>query len=131
MITDPISDFIIRLKNGSDAKKPFVEMPYSKFSEAVAYALKKAGYVESIEKKGKLFDRTILVNLLYYPDSGARIHDVERISKPSRRVYKRVSDLRGYRSGFGNSFLSTPKGVMTDEEAKREKVGGEVLFRIW
>lgn len=131
MVTDPISDFIIRLKNGSDAKKPVVSVPFSKFVNNVAEALKKAGYVESIEKKGKLFDRTLDITLMYYPATGARIHGLERISKPSRRVYLKYTDIRTYRSGFGNTFFSTPKGVMTDEEAKRAKVGGEVLFKIW
>lgn len=131
MITDPISDFIVRLKNGSDAKKPFVETPYSKFADNVAHALLKAGYVDSVEKKGGPFDRTIVVGLRYFEGSGARIHGVERVSKPSRRVYQRSSDIRVYRSGFGHTVLSTPKGVLIDEDAKRAKAGGEVLFKIW
>jgi small subunit ribosomal protein S8 len=61
----------------------------------------------------------------------ARVNGVERISKLSKRIYQRSSDIRVFRSGFGNTFLSTPKGVMTDMEAKKNKVGGEVLFRIW
>lgn len=131
MVTDPIGDFIIRLKNGSDAKKPFVEVLYSKFAENVAYALKNAGYVENVEVKGKLFDRVIVVTLRYFDGTGARIHGVERVSKPSRRVYQRCSDIRTYRSGYGNVVFSTPKGILVDEDAKRQKVGGEVLFKIW
>jgi small subunit ribosomal protein S8 len=130
MVTDPIADLITRLKNGSDAGKPVVEVSYSKFGENVLHALKKAGYVNTIEKKGKLFTRNLAVSLVYF-DSGARIHGVERISKPSRRVYQKSSDIRMYRSGFGNTFLSTPKGIMIDAEAKKHKVGGEVLFKIW
>lgn len=130
MVTDPISDFIIRIKNGSDAKKPVVSVPYSKFVNAVAEALKKAGYIETIEKKGKLFDRTLDIGLIYFP-TGARIHGAERISKPSRRIYQKATDIRTFRSGFGNTFLSTPKGVLTDMDAKKLKVGGEVLFKIW
>ncbi|MCX6715826.1 MAG: 30S ribosomal protein S8 [Candidatus Taylorbacteria bacterium] len=131
MVTDPISDLIIRLKNGSNAKKPIVSVPYSKFVENVAHALKKAGYVESVEKKGKDFDRTVEIGMIYAVPGGARIHDVERISKSSRRVYQKATDIRTYRSGFGNTFYSTPKGVLTDMEAKRIKVGGEVLFKSW
>lgn len=131
MVTDPISDFIIRLKNGSDAKKTVVSVPYSKFVDNVAHALKKAGYVESVEKKGKDLDRTLEISMLYAAGSGPRIHGVERISKSSRRVYQKATDIRTYRSGFGNTFYSTPKGVLTDIEAKRVKVGGEVLFKIW
>jgi small subunit ribosomal protein S8 len=130
MVTDPISDLIIRIKNASDAKKPSVIISYSSFAENVAHALKKAGYVSAIEKKGKPFTRELIIGLVYF-DSGARIHGVERISKPSRRIYQKSTDIRMYRSGFGNTFLSTPKGVLMDEEAKKLKVGGEVLFKIW
>ena len=130
MVTDPIGDLIIRLKNGSDAKKPFVIISYSRFGENVIHALKKAGYVSTIEKKGKPFSREMEVTLVYF-DTGARIHGVERISKPSRRVYAKSIDLRVYRSGFGNTFLSTSKGIMTDVEARKNKLGGEVLFKIW
>lgn len=130
MVTDPIADFIVRLKNGSDAKKPSVEVSYSRFNENIAHALKKAGYLESVEKQGKPFTRSLALGLVYFPH-GSRITGVERISKPSRRIYLKSNDIRTFRSGFGNAFLSTPKGVMVDQEAKRLKVGGEVLFRIW
>jgi small subunit ribosomal protein S8 len=130
MVTDPISGLIIRLKNGSLAKKPSVIVTYSRFAENVAHALKKAGYLTSIEKKGKLFDRELELGLVYF-ESGARIRGVERVSKPSRRIYVKSGDIRMYRSGFGNTFLSTPQGIMTDIEAKKNNVGGEVLFKIW
>ncbi|MBU6231254.1 MAG: 30S ribosomal protein S8 [Patescibacteria group bacterium] len=130
MVTDPVSDFIIRLQNASFAGKPDVAVSYSKFLDSIAHALKKAGYVESVEKKGALLNRELVINLRYF-DTGPRIHGVERVSKPSKRIYQRYGDIRVFRSGFGNSFLSTPKGVLADEEAKRLKVGGEVLFRIW
>jgi len=131
MITDPISDLIIRIKNGSDANKPTVEVCYSKFAENVAHALKKAGFLSSVEKKSKKpISAGLEVGLVYF-DGEPRIHGVERISKPSRRMYLKSSDIRMYRSGFGNTFLSTPKGIMIDVEAKKNKVGGEVLFKIW
>ena len=130
MVTDPISDLIIRLQNASRSGKPSVVVLQSKFAENIAHALKKAGYIESVEKKGKLFSRELVLGLRYFA-TGARIHGVERVSKPSRRIYLKANDIRMYRSGFGNTFLSTPKGVMIDSEAKRLKVGGEVLFRIW
>jgi small subunit ribosomal protein S8 len=130
MVTDPISDFIIRIKNGSAAGKATVEVSYSRFAENVAHALKKAGYLTSVEKKGKPFTRSLVLGLVYF-DTMARINNVERISKPSRRIYQKYNDIRTVRSGFGNSFLSTSKGIMADQEAKRLKLGGEVLFRIW
>ncbi len=131
MITDPISDLLIRVKNGSDANKPSVEVIYSKFAESVAHALKKAGYVSSIEKKSTgTVGATLLLGLVYINGS-PRIHGAERISRPSRRMYQKSGDIRMYRSGFGNTFLSTPKGVLVDVDAKKSKVGGEVLFKIW
>jgi small subunit ribosomal protein S8 len=131
MTTDPISDLIIRIKNGSDANMPSVEVVYSKFAENVAHALKKAGYISSVEKKGNKVFNTALHLQLVYLSGMPRIHGVERVSKPSRRIYQKASDIRMYRSGFGNTFLSTPKGVLADVEAKKNKVGGEVLFKIW
>ncbi len=130
MVTDPISDFIIRLKNGSEAKKPTVIVSNSKLAFSIAQALKKAGYINSVEKKGKLFSRELEIGLKYF-ETGARINGVERISKSSKRMYVKSGDIRTYRSGFGNTFISTSKGIMTDAEAKKNKVGGEVLFKIW
>jgi small subunit ribosomal protein S8 len=128
MVTDPISDFIIRLQNASNARKASVAVIQSKFAENIAHLLKKSGYVSSVEKnKNK---REIILGLVYF-DGEARIHGVERISKPSKRVYQKSTDIRSYRSGFGNVIFSTPKGVLTDVEAKKLKVGGEVLFKIW
>ena len=130
MVTDPISDLIIRIKNGSDAKKPVVVVPYSKYIENIAHALKKAGYISTIERKGKVFTSNLELGLVYL-DTVPRINGVERISKPSRRIYIKAQDIRMYRSGFGNSFISTSKGIMTDVDAKKNKVGGELLFKIW
>lgn len=130
MVTDPISDFIIRIQNASSAGKPSVVVSYSKYLENIAHALKNAGYLESVEKKNKILPHELVLGLRYFA-TGARIHGVERISKPSRRIYQKANDIRMYRSGFGNTFLSTPKGILIDEEAKRLKVGGEVLFRMW
>lgn len=131
MVTDPISDLIIRVQNASFAGKASVSISYSKFAENVAHALKKAGYVSSVEKKGKPIVNELILGLVYFENNVARIHGVERISKPSRRLYQKSTDIRTYRSGFGNTFLSTSKGVLVDEDAKRLKVGGEVLFKIW
>ena len=130
MVTDPISDLIIRLQNASNAGKLLVEVTYSKFAENVAHALKKAGYVTSVERKGKKTANGLELGIAYVGEV-PRIHGVERISKPSRRMYLKSSDIRMYRSGFGNTFLSTPKGILVDQEAKKNNVGGEVLFKIW
>lgn len=130
MVTDPISDLIIRLKNGSDAGKILVSVSYSKLTENIAHALKKAGYVTTVERKGKQLRDGLELGVVNFSGE-PRIHGVERISKPSKRVYLKYNDIRVYRSGFGNTFLSTPKGILTDMDAKKQKVGGEVLFKIW
>jgi small subunit ribosomal protein S8 len=130
MITDPISNFIISLKNASDAKKTSISVPYSALKESIAHALKKAGYVLNIEKKGKKVIKTLDVELAYIGEE-PRIHGVDRISKPSRRIYQKAKDIHMWKSGFGNTVFSTPKGILLDIDAKKNKVGGEVLFKIW
>jgi small subunit ribosomal protein S8 len=130
MVTDPIADFIIRLKNASDAHKDAVSVPYSSLKEAIAQTLKKSGFIKSVEKKGKDVSKTLEIELLYIGNE-PRIHDVARISKPSRRLYQGSKDIRSYKSGYGAYVYSTPKGVLSDSEARAYKVGGEILFRIW
>lgn len=130
MVTDPISDFMIRLKNGSSAKKQTVLVTYSRLVENIAHALKKSGYISSVEKSGKDMNKSLEIGLVYIGDE-PRIHEVERISKSSRRIYQKHGDIRMYKSGFGNTFFSTTKGIMADVDAKKHKVGGEVLFKIW
>ncbi len=131
MITDPISDLVIRIKNASSAGKATLSIRHTNFIESVAHALKKAGYLSTVEKKKDSTSFPVLEIGLIYFGKEPRVHNVERISKPSRRIYTRASDLRTFRSGFGNVVLSTPKGVLIDTDAKKQKVGGEVLFRIW
>jgi small subunit ribosomal protein S8 len=130
MVTDPIANFITSLKNASDARKTVITVPYSVLKESIAHALMKAGYVSAIEKKGKKAVKTLDVSLVYIGDE-PRVHGVDRISKPSRRIYQKSKDIRMFKSGFGNTVFSTPKGVLLDIDAKKHKVGGEVLFKIW
>jgi small subunit ribosomal protein S8 len=130
MVTDPISNFIISIKNASDARKDSISVPYSALKENIAHVLMKGGYVSAVEKKGKKVIKTLEVGLVYIGDE-PRVHGVDRISKPSRRVYQGAKDIRMFKSGFGNTVISTPKGVLLDVDAKKNKVGGEVLFKIW
>ena len=130
MVTDPIADFITRLKNASDARKTVVALPYSILKESIAVALEKAGYIKAIEKKGKKVNKTLEVEIVYVNDE-PRINGVDRISKPSRRMYQKSKDIRPFRSGYGSIVYSTPKGILLDIDAKKLKVGGEVLFKIW
>jgi len=131
MVTDPIADFLIRLKNAGAIKKDNVSMPHSAFKHAIAEKLKEAGYVKTVEKKGKKARKTLDVTLKYDETGLHAIHGVKRVSKPARRVYKSVLEIVPVRYGHGMLVLSTPKGIMTDKEARKEKIGGEALFEIW
>lgn len=130
MVTDPIADLIIRIKNAGEAGKASISVPYSTLKENIAHALLKGGYVSSVESKGKKIDKTLEISIAYNGNQ-PRVNGVERISKPSRRLYQKSKDIRMFKSGFGNIVFSTPQGILLDADAKRLKVGGEILFKIW
>lgn len=130
-MTDPVADFIIRLKNASVIRKESASAPYSAFKHAIAEKLKEAGFLQAVEKRGKKVRKTLDVTLKYKADGTPAIAGVRRISKPGRRLYRSVNEIQPVRYGHGALVLSTPKGVMTDKEARKEKVGGEALFEIW
>jgi small subunit ribosomal protein S8 len=127
---DTIADFLIMMKNASVVGKPSVVTPFSNIKFEIAELLSKKGFVGKVSKKSKKEIPSIEVELLYL-EGAPRITDVDRVSKPSRRLYSAAKDLRSYKQGLGLSVLSTPKGIMADADAKKENVGGEVLFRIW
>ncbi len=128
--TDPISDMLIQLKNAGMAKKETALVPASKLKLALAELLVKHGYVTSVTKKGKTAKKYLEL-VIAYTDQAPRITDVKRISKPSRRVYKGVKEIISVRQGQGLAVYSTPAGLLTDREAKKAKVGGELLFTLW
>ena len=130
MINDPVADFIVRLKNASAVRKEKVLAPYSKLVMAIAEKLKQDGFIAGAEKHGKKVKKTIEVELMYEKGVPA-ISGTKRISKPGRRMYKGVQDIVPIRYGTGTLVLSTPKGILTDTEARKEKVGGEAMFEIW
>lgn len=130
MVTDPVSDFIIRVKNATLTGKDIVVLPYSKFIHAIAQTLERAGFLSAVEKQGKK-DRKVLSVTVASNNGTTRVHEVKRISKPGRRLYRGVSEIHSIRYGKGALILSTPKGVLTDAEARKERVGGEALFEIF
>ena len=131
MITDPIGDLIIRLTNAGAVKKETVSVPFSNFKLSIAEKLKEAGFVKAVEKKGKKVKKTLDITLMYTEAGKAHIQGVKRISKPGRRIYRGFEDIIPVKYGFGSLILSTPQGIKTDKEAKKEKIGGEALFQIW
>lgn len=127
---DSISNMIIMLKNASTAGKKSVSFPYSKIKNAIAECLKKEGYVSQVSKKIKK-DFPVLEIELVYTNKKPKITEVERISKQSHRVYFKMKDIHSVRNGSGLLVLSTPKGILSGKEARKEQVGGEALFRLW
>lgn len=130
MVSDPVGDFIVSLKNAGAIRKASVSVPYSAFKMAIAEKLKEAGFIADVEKKGKKVRKNLDVTLKYAAGVHA-IAGVKRISKPGRRMYKSSREITPVRYGYGALILSTPKGVLTDKEARKAKVGGEALFEIW
>jgi small subunit ribosomal protein S8 len=130
MVSDTIGDFIIRLKNAGAVGKKEVAVPYSKLRHAIADKLVAAGYIEKAEQQGKKVQKTLAVTLKY-ENGRHRIGGVKRVSKPGRRLYTKVADIHRVKFGHGHMILSTPAGILTNEEAKAQNVGGEQLFIIW
>ena len=131
VLTDPIADFIIRLKNASMADLSRIEIPHSSVKERVAKKLAERGYIKNVEVKGEGITRRILTTVSRDKKGVSIIKGVKRVSKPSRRVYVRARDLYPYKNGYGSAVLSTPVGILTDTEAKKHHIGGEILFYIW
>jgi len=131
MTTDPIADLINQIKNAGAVKKASVSVPFSNFKLSIAEKLKDTGWVKAVEKKGKKVKKTLDITIKYNDDGKAFIQGVKRISKPGRRIYRGFKEIVPVKYGYGALILSTPKGIMTDKEAKKEKMGGEALFQIW
>ena len=123
---DKVGDLLIRIKNGYMASRIEVMVLSSNLSRAILEVLQKEGYINSF----KTVDREIQVSLKYL-ERGPALTDVKRISKPGRRIYKSKELLPGVLDGMGVAIISTPKGVMTDKQARKEGVGGEVMAYVW
>jgi small subunit ribosomal protein S8 len=128
---DTIANMLIKIKNAGLAGHARVTVPYSNMSFAIANCLIKGKFIASASKKTLAGDKFVLEMDLIVKDNTPRISHVERISKPSKRVYIKAKDIKPVRQGYGMMVLSTPKGVLTAPDARKELVGGEALFRIW
>ncbi|MEK7148401.1 MAG: 30S ribosomal protein S8 [Patescibacteria group bacterium] len=127
---DPIADMLIRIKNGGTAGKDIAEMPFSQLKENIAKVLFAQGYIASYAKKGKKVGKTLEIGIAYEGKS-PRVSEILRMSKPSRRFYLKADEIKQIRNGYGLVIISTPKGIMTGDEARKGRVGGEALFKIW
>lgn len=130
MVTDPISDMLVRIKNAGYAGKKTVSFPYSKIKYEIAKLLERINYFADVSKKGRK-NIKLIEGSIVYADGKPAISKIRRISKPGKRVYKKLSEIHGVRSGYGVGVYSTVKGVLSDKEARNQKVGGELLFEFW
>lgn len=130
---DSVADALIRIKNGYLSQKSEVILPYSKLIKAICLVLEKEGYIENMaeEKVGKRGNIPALKVGLKYDSKKAVLSGVKRISKPGLRIYKGSNALPWVLNGLGIAIISTPKGVMTDKQARKESVGGEILAYVW
>ena len=131
MIIDPIGDLITRIRNGQRVNKAVVESPASQMREQVLEALKREGYIRGYTREEIRPGIAKLRIELKYHQGEAVIREIDRVSRPGRKVYSRIKDLKRIHGGLGITILSTPKGVMSDNEARTANVGGEVLCRVF
>lgn len=131
MFTDPIADMLTRIRNAVAVKKPSVSMPYSKLKHSLADVLSKEGFVGAVTVTGSgVTDKTLDIALKYVGGEGV-IVNINRVSKPGQRIYAPVTAIPRANGGTGVTILSTPKGLMTDREARKQKAGGEVICQVW
>ena len=131
MHSDPIADMLTRVRNANQALHPEVSMPSSKAKEEIAKILSSEGYLDGYKVEDAKVGKKLTVTLRYSNDRERVVHGIRRISSPGRRVYKATTELNRVRGGLGVSIVSTSDGLLTDREARRRKVGGEVLCEVW
>ncbi|SHE72750.1 SSU ribosomal protein S8P [Desulfacinum infernum DSM 9756] len=131
VMTDPIADFLTSIKNAHRARFDKVDIPASRLKTELARILKEEGYIKHYKVIKDNKQGVLRIHLKYGPDREAAITDMKRVSKPSRRIYVGYTEIPRVLNGMGISILSTSKGVMTDKQARKEGVGGELLCQVW
>lgn len=130
-LTDPVADFLTRIRNSIRARHQKLDVPASKLKGEIARILKDEGYIANYKATEENGQKVIRVYLKYGPNNEAAIRDVQRVSRPGCRVYVGRDEIRRVQGGLGISIMTTPKGVMTGRQARREGVGGEILCEVW
>ena len=135
MVNDPISDMLIRIKNAQAVGHEQVSMPFSKVKFALANVLRAGGFISEVsrsKKKAKKAEHDYLdITLKYYYDGGAAINGFKIISRPSRHMYIQADKIKTVRSGYGMAVISTSKGIMSSKDAKKNRLGGEIMFEVY
>lgn len=130
--TDPIADMLTRIRNGLTAEHESVNVPCSKVKVEIARILKQEGYIVDYSVEGETAkDKTIVITLKYGPEKQKVITGLKRISKPGLRVYAQANDVPRVLNGLGTAIISTSKGLMTDRDARKQNLGGEVVAYVW
>ena len=127
---DPIGDMLTRIRNAQAVHRQTVSVPFSRLKQEIAAVLKVEGFISEFEKKGRGVHKRLEIALVYGEES-PRIAGTRRVSTPGQRNYLSYRKLFPVANGYGIAVLSTPKGVMSDKEARKQKVGGEIFFEIW
>jgi small subunit ribosomal protein S8 len=130
-MTDPVADFLTRIRNGLHADRDDVEMPSSTFKAEIARILQEQGYIDGFDVEVARVGRVLRVRLKYTEDRKPVIKGLERVSKPGRRQYVQAGSVPKIQGGMGTMIVSTSRGVMTGQEARRAGVGGELVARVW
>jgi small subunit ribosomal protein S8 len=130
-MTDPIADMLTRIRNATMRRHQYVAMPASKVKREIARILQEEGYIDGYEELEDGFRQSIRLKLRYTPQRESVITHLERVSRPGRRVYSKRNDIPWVLQGMGVTILTTPKGVMTGRQARRENTGGEVICHVW
>ena len=131
MVNDPIADMLTRIRNASMVKQKQVVMPTSKMKMSIAEILKEEGFIDAFAVTDDKPQANLVLSLKYTPKGRPVIHGLERVSQPGRRYYSGDKDIPWVRSGLGMNIVSTPKGLMTGRQARRDKLGGEILCNVW
>lgn len=130
-MTDPIADMLTRIRNGGRARLTRVSIPGSRVKTEIARVLKERGFIADFAEEGDSKKPSLSVEIRYTSYNTPIIEGIERVSRPSRRVYVASRDIPEVRNGLGVAILSTPRGILTDEQAREAGVGGEILARVW
>lgn len=129
-MVDPITDMLNRIGNAQAVQHSTVSIPFSNLKYEIAKILEKKRFIEKVEKKGRRTKRFIEITLKY-SDKMPVISGLKRVSKPGQRIYASTRKLRSTKGGYGIAIVSTSKGLMTNREARKQKLGGEVLCEVW
>lgn len=129
-MTDPITDMLNRIRNAQAVFHPTVIFPFSKFKYEIAKILQKEGFIGEVEKKKRKEEKIIKIDL-EYSEKKPVISGLKRISKPGQRIYTSAKNIKSVCSGYGIAIISTSRGLMTNKEARKKRLGGEIICEIW